>query len=150
MPSIFRAPHFSKRETQTRAAGYAAAIAIVSGMPLGILEIAGPGSTDLTIQADFEYVFIRTTQTPQSFGSPVTLIGEPPPPKPFLLDLWPQPPPDKRQTPFQLGMPLAILEDAGEKPFLQSDWITPPPVVIQEPDNRGSFATLKAVPEPFA
>ena len=66
---------------------------------------------------------------------------------PFFQTDWPNPGPFARQTPFQVGMPLAILEDAGEKPFKFDDWPQPEPLPTQEPIQvNKSIALVEAPP----
>lgn len=70
---------------------------------------------------------------------------------PFSQRQWPNPKLTVEiQTPFQLGMPLVVLEDAGEKPFLQTEWPYPPPLPTQEPWQYGkSIALIETVFDPF-
>ncbi len=77
-------------------------------------------------------------------------FAEPEPP--FLELEWPTPAAIKIQTPFQVGVPLTLLEDAGEKPFLQSEWPNPEPIFIQEPFQYAAPLVLFEgfVPFPFA
>lgn len=72
---------------------------------------------------------------------------------PFNQSDWPNSQPLEIQQPVQLGMPLAIFEDAGEKPFAQIDWPNPTvAVLIQAPFQVGSSLTLieTAGEKPFA
>ncbi len=65
------------------------------------------------------------------------------PPAPFKQIDWPNPSVDIQiQTPLQLGLPLGILEDAGEKPFAQYDWLNPEPIFIKQPEQVGKSVTL--------
>lgn len=62
---------------------------------------------------------------------------------PFAQTDWPNPEPLPTQQPLQLGMPLVILEDAGEKPFNQLDWPNPTLAThIQTPVQIGASIVL--------
>jgi len=65
---------------------------------------------------------------------------------PFVLSELTVPQTQITQQPLQLGMPLVILENAGEKPFNQSDWPNPQIPIVQEPVNRGTLLPLTTVP----
>ena len=76
-------------------------------------------------------------------GGTATLIAPPGTvPKPFLQSDWINPPATPTVQLEQVGMPMTILEDAGEKPFLQTDWIMPLSIPTQEPLQIGKSIAL--------
>ena len=61
---------------------------------------------------------------------------------PFAQYDWPNPQIEPVQQPFQVGMPLGILEDAGEKPFLLSEWPQPDPLPTIQIEQVPKFGAL--------
>jgi len=61
----------------------------------------------------------------------------------FVPVIFPIPQAQAIQQPVQTGMPLVIMEDAGEKPFLQTEWPNPKlDIKVQTPFQVGSSLTL--------
>ncbi len=88
----------------------------------------------------------QRTQTPQVVPNLLltTLLAVP-----IAQHDWPNPETPPTQQPLQLGMPLAILVDAGEKPFNQLDWPNPTLATqIQTPFQLGAPIVL-SVGDPF-
>jgi hypothetical protein len=79
-------------------------------------------------------IFVPLTQKPASSGSVI-------------------PEPLGTQQPFQTGVPLGLMENAGEKPHLQTDWITPPAaptIQIEQVSKSIALVEAGAVAAPFA
>jgi len=66
---------------------------------------------------------------------------------PFFVSEQTVPQTQITQQPLQLGMPLAILEDAGEKPFNQTEW--PNPTLATHVQIPFQLSTLIEVGDPF-
>jgi hypothetical protein len=78
-------------------------------------------------------------------AGPAPLIPEKPEAVQFEQPDWPNPEPFRRQTPFQVGSPYALIGESGEKPFNQNEWPQPEPFARQQPDQHGKPIAL---PEP--
>jgi hypothetical protein len=63
----------------------------------------------------------RKVQSPQPIANLLAVLFI----APFFTTDFPQPRAREIQQPVQMGVPLTILEDAGEKPFFQSEWPNP-------------------------
>ncbi len=100
--------------------------------------------------AQFDWPNYRQSWLPQLFhrGPLITV------PAPFAQLDWPNPTLRvNRQTPFQIGSSLTLIEGVGEKPFAQHDWPNPTlRVNRQTPFQVGSSLTLieTAGEKPFA